>query len=521
MNVRTPRLGGGLKGVLAATALAIGLTMLSTPSLAAAPTKGGTISVATIGEPPTLDPMSSTADLVGILTQHMFETLYTFDAKWNVTPLLAEKLPEISADGLTYTIPLRTGITFHDGAKMDAADVVASLKRWTETASRGKQAAKLITSIDASGDNAVRIVLKQPYAPLTALLAMNNSAAVVMPKGKLASPLTEFVGTGPYQLKARVPDQYIQLTRFEGYKSRDGEPDGYGGARKQYLDEIRFVPVTNANTRIESAVAGQYDYVDSLPVESRDKVRAGRSELVMLEPFGWPRMVLNTRQGLMADVKVRQAVQLALNEEDMLFAAFGNKDFYTLNGDLYPKGYPWATQLGAKVYNKGDAAGAKKLLDEAKVANPTIRILTSQQYEFHYKMALVAAEYLKVAGFKVDMQVVDWATLTQRRQDPALWDVFITHSPFLPEPALIDFPSKDAPGWWDTPRRNQTLHAFNQARTPDERVKLWKDVQQAVYDEVPFIKVGDFNAQAARAKTLEGVTPAPWPYFWNAYKTAK
>ena len=53
-------------------------------------------------------------------------------------------------------------------------------------------------------------------------------------------------------------------------------------------------------------------------------------------------------------------------------------------------------------------------------------------------------EYLKAAGFTVDMQVVDWATLTQRRQDPAVWDIFITHSPFLPEPALIDFPSKDA-----------------------------------------------------------------------------
>src|SRR3546814_10170743 len=94
-------------------------------------------------------------------------------------------------------------------------------------------------------------------------------------------------------------------------------------------------------------------------------------------------------------------------------------------------------------------------LFRSKVQDRSIRILTSQQYEFHYKMALVAAEYLKAAGFKVDMQVVDWATLTQRRQDPALWDIFITHSPFLPEPALIDFPSKDSPGWWDTPRSEE------------------------------------------------------------------
>ena len=61
-------------------------------------------------------------------------------------------------------------------------------------------------------------------------------------------------------------------------------------------------------------------------------------------------------------------------------------------------------------------------------------------------MAQVAAEYLKQAGFAVDLQVVDWATLTQRRGDPALWDIYITHSPFLPEPALIGPLSESSPG---------------------------------------------------------------------------
>jgi len=513
MNFRFPP-----HGRLCAALLAGALGLAAVPPLCAAPVKGGTISVATVGEPPTLDPMASTADLVGILSQHIFETLYTFDANWNVTPLLADKLPQISEDGKVYTIALRQGVTFHDGSAMDSADVVASLKRWLAMASRGKQTAPLVAGIDAVDAHTVRLTLKEPYAPLTALLAMNNGAAVILPTEKIAPTLAEFVGTGPYQLKARMPDQYIQLTRFEGYKSRDGEPDGYGGARRQYLDEIRFVPVSNANTRVESAVAGQFDYVDSLPVESLAKLKNGRSDPVILKPFGWPRLVLNTKQGIMSNLAVRQAVQLALNEEDMLYAGFGDKQFYKLNGDLYPEGYPWATQLGGKVYNKGDVAAAKKLADSANLQDRTIRILTSQQYEFHYKMALVAAEYLKAAGFKVDMQVVDWATLTQRRQDPALWDIFITHSPFLPEPALIDFPSRDTPGWWDTPRRNTALKAFNQASSPQERVKLWAEVQKAVYDEVPFIKVGDFNAQAARSPSLQGVVPAPWPYFWNAWK---
>jgi peptide/nickel transport system substrate-binding protein len=164
-----------------------------------------------------------------------------------------------------------------------------------------------------------------------------------------------------------------------------------------------------------------------------------------------------------------------------------------------------------------DPDKAKSLLQKANYDGKPLRILTSRQYEFHYKMAQVAAEYLKQAGFAVDMQVVDWATLTQRRADPALWDIYITHSPFLPEPALIGLLSESAPGWWSTPARKKAVDAFNTTSDPKKRIELWADVQKAIYDETPSIKIGDFNALSAQATKLEGVTPAPWPYFWNAY----
>ncbi|MGO7675677.1 ABC transporter substrate-binding protein, partial [Rhizobium ruizarguesonis] len=64
------------------------------------------------------------------------------------------------------------------------------------------------------------------------------------------------IGTGTYMLKERKADQYIQLVRFDGYKSREGDSNGYGGARNQYLDEIRFVPVPDPNNRVEAAVSG-------------------------------------------------------------------------------------------------------------------------------------------------------------------------------------------------------------------------------------------------------------------------
>ncbi|MBB3544335.1 ABC transporter substrate-binding protein [Rhizobium sp. BK399] len=499
-------------------AFLVSTALIAAPSLLLAQEKGGVINVATIGEPPTLDPMTSTADLVGIVTQHIFETLYTFDKSWAVTPLLAEALPEVSADGKTYTIKLRTGVKFHDGSDMASDDVVASLNRWTKLASRGKQAAAFIESITATDPSTVTIKLKQPYAPLVSLLAFNNSAAIIIPAEKQADTMSEFIGTGPYMLKERKADQYIQLVRYNDYKPRSGESDGYGGARHQYLDEIRFVPVPDANTRVEAAVSGQYDYIDSLPVESFDKLTTSTAtQPLLLKPFGYPVFVFNTAAGVTKDVAIRKAVRQALSMEDMMAAAFGGTDFYTADGNIYPSNFAWSTDAGVKGnYNIADPEGAAKAAKEAGYNGEPIRILTSRQYEFHYKMAQVAAEYLKLAGFAVDLQVVDWATLTQRRTDKGLWDIYISHSPFLPEPALIGSLSPSSPGWWDTPARKSVFDAFTTEVDPKKRVELWANVQKTMYDEVPFMKIGDFNAVSAMSTKLQGVDPAPWPYFWNA-----
>ncbi|TBW41316.1 ABC transporter substrate-binding protein [Siculibacillus lacustris] len=497
---------------------AVALVCIGGPAVAD-PMRGGVVDVATIGEPPTLDPVSSTADLVGIISQHMFETLYTFDKNWAVTPLLAAAMPKVSADGTVYTIELRPGVTFHDGTAMTSKDVVASLQRWLKIGSRGKQVAANVVSIEPAGDLAVKITLKSAYAPLTAFLAFNNSAAIVIPAANNEDTLTKFVGTGPYMLKERKPDQYVQLVRFPGYASRAGDPDGYGGARKQYLDEIRFVPVPDANTRVEGAVAGQFGYVDSLPIESFARVKAGKDVPMMLKPFGWPMFVMNTKQGVLADLGLRKAIQAALAPEDMLTAAFGSKEFFAVEGSMYPKDYVWATDAGTDAYKpQGDTAAASALLKKANYdPSKPIRILTSRQYEFHYKMALVAQEYLKAAGFAVQLDVVEWATLIQRRADPALWDIYITHSPFLPEPALIGFMSDAAPGWWTSPAKTAAIGAFNTETDPAKRLKLWAEVQKVIYAEAPAFKVGNFNALAAKSPKLEGVAAAPWPYFWNAW----
>ena len=494
--------------------VATSLLAFSAPA-AFAQQQGGVINVATIGEPASLDPMVSATDLVGMISQHIFETLFTFDSKWNVTPLLAQSMPEVSGDGTVYTIKLRQGIKFHNGREMTAEDVVASLKRWLDVASRGKQTAVYIKSVEKTADDTVTITLTQPYAPLLSLLAFNNSAAVIMPADALAMPLKDVIGTGPYKLKEHKPDQYIQLVRFDDYKPRTEKADGFGGARIAEANEIRFAPLPDANTRVEAAISGQYDYVDSLPVESYQRLEQDADKPVLLDHFGWPIFVMNNKEGPLKNPKIRKAVQMALSESDMLAAGFGDPKFYAVEAAMYPKNYVCHTDIGTENYNIADPEKAKELLDEAGYDGTPLRILTSRQYEFHYKMAQVAQMYLEQAGFKVDLQVSDWATMIQRNKKPELWDVFITHSPFLPEPALNFILSKTAGGWWDTPEKEKALDAFNRATSQEERVKLWAELQRLIFEQAPIVKIGDFSALSAASPKLGGFNPSPWPYFWN------
>src|SRR5690606_23246807 len=236
-----------------------------------------------------------------------------------------------------------------------------------------------LAGLEAVDDHTVRLSLKEPFAPLAALLAFNNSAAIILPAGKMDNPLKEYVGTGPYMLKERKADQYIQLVRFDGYTPREGDPNGFGGARKQYLDEIRFVPVPDANTRVEGAIAGQYDYADLLPVEAYDRLNGqDKTEPLLLKSFGWPMFIMNNKQGMMTKLEMRKAVQAALNAEDMLAAAFGKPEFYTVDGALYPEGYPWRADAGTEAYNLGDPEKAKELAKAAGYdGKQPIRILTS------------------------------------------------------------------------------------------------------------------------------------------------
>ena len=226
--------------------------------------------------------------------------------------------------------------------------MVASLKRWMEVSPRGKSVAAQVADIAAKGPLNVEISLKNAYAPLLSQLAMASGMAAIMAKESLAQPLREYVGTGPYKFKERRPDQYVLLTRFDGYSARKEAASGYGGKRVAVVDELRFVPVPNANTRVEGALAGQFHYADLLPIEALGRLEkaGGKVVPIMTPSFGFPYLVFNTKEGSMAQPAVRKAVQTAIGEGEMLAAGFGDTRFFIVEGNHFPKGTPFYSDAG-------------------------------------------------------------------------------------------------------------------------------------------------------------------------------
>ena len=197
-------------------------------------------------------------------------------------------------------------------------------------------------------------------------------------------------------------------------------------------------------------------------------------------------------------------------------AVYGVPHFYAVVASHFPRNSHFHSPARAQDYNQNDPGKARRLAGQAGYRGAAVRLLVSKQYEFHYRIAMVMTSQLRKAGFAVEMQIVDWATLIQRRNQSALWDIYITHSALLPEPVLAPPQlGSGAPGGWDSAAKRATMERLNRQTDAGQRAAEWGRMQALIYTEVPYIKLGNFNSLAACAASLRGYEAMPWPFFWN------
>ena len=499
------------------------LVLMATPGGAQEqPRPGGVLKVAMIGEPPSLDLQSTTAVITQQITWHVYETLYTYDKSYSPIPFLAQG-HTVSDGGRRYTIALRRGVKFHNGKEMTAADVVASLNRWGKISTPGKPLWKNVEAIEAKDPFTVVLHLKEPSGSLLFGLGRANAGAAIHPKEVIEAagdgPIKDYIGTGPYRFVEHKPDRHIKLARFKDYSARAEAPDGYGGKRTAYVDEILFLPVPDVAVRLAGVETGEYHFAQQIKQDQYDRVK-GLSGLDarVVKPYGWITAVPNHKEGLMASKKIRQAFQAALDMEPIMGAGMGNKDFYRLDGALFfPEQAAFYSTAGFAAYNQRDKDKARRLLKEAGYAGQPVRWITTREYEWMYKTALVAKQQLDEVGFKVDLQVLDWATLVQRRNKPELFDVFSTGFSFNADPALATSLQCAWPGGWCNEDKEKLLADLARETDVKKRRALIDRVQVIFYEDVGRVKLGDYFLLDVVRKDLRGFQSTPELYFWNAW----
>ena len=485
---------------------------------------GGTVKVALYSEPPTLDSTWTTAIIVLVPSQHVFEYLFAYDSKWDVKPMLADKF-DVSGDGLTYTVKLRSDVKFHNGNTMKAADVVDSLNRWGQVSGQGKEAFKSVTEVTATDESTVTLTLSSPFSPLLNYLSGPAGAGAIIIPEELANKtgkdrLAEYVGTGPYKFVEQVPDRHIKLTRFTDYSARTESPDAYAGRRTAYFDDVLFIPVPDAASRIAGVEAGDYHWAEEITRDEYGRLKdSSNVDTIVIKPLRFKGIIFNKKQGIMQNPKLRQAVLYALDCKEIMAAAFGPQDFWRLEPSLLPPESVWYSEAGKDLYNVHNLEKATALVKESGYNGEKIRWMGPADRQDYFAVAVTGVQQLKKIGLNAEVSSMDWGALVKQRTQPDAYEIFNTGFSFSPEPTTLSFIPENWPGWWVSDQKTKLLAEIFKETDFKKRKALWDQFQQLVYEEVPVVKAGDFFGLSIKSKKLKGenIPISSFPVFWNQW----
>lgn len=486
------------------------------------PKKGGTIRVAIDADPPTLDWMSSPSSATTTVAYHIFEQLFTLDQNLTIKPMLAKDY-KVSEDQKTYTIQLREGVTFHNGATMKAADAVASINRWGALSGVGRTMFKKVQEVRANGDYTVEIVMKEAYAPVLANMADPTQSLAVIPadiaKQADKAPLedTQLIGTGPYQFDSWKRGQQIMLKRFDNYASREEDWGGLTGKKVAYADQLQFNIVKDTQVRFSGLQTDQFDYVVRMPKDLFEMIKSSpNTRPILTKPDSWITVVPDKSQPPFNDVRLRQAINYALDMDKIGQGVYGPKDFYEVDGAVFfPDQKDLYTKEGTEGYNAYNSDKAKELMKQAGYDGKPIKLIATNSFDDHNNAAQVLMHQLKEVGFNVDLQYLEWATFLNAVNDPANFDLFVTGFPPTYDMTGLLWINPTFPGLYTSPKMDALVEKWTKTLDQGEKTKLLGELNKLMYEELPVIKfVNEVGLEASNDK-LTGYQGWLSYRFWN------
>lgn len=483
--------------------------------------KGGDLVMAQQAQPPSLDGMTTTAQATRNISLHIWEMIITRDENANVIGDLATSW-KISDDGFTYTFTLRDA-RFHNGKMMTSADAKASLERYAKVgASPFMKAVKEMATPDAK---TLVITLNNPVPGFLEQLSSPRAPAVVIPAeeaGKEANKI-ELIGTGPFQFVEFRPDSHVKLKRFDDYMAnpQGSGRDGFGGKKTPWVDTItiRFVPEGGARTA--GLQSGEFHVLEQMPTPTAKRLANDKSIVAYeMMPWAFQTFIFNASQPPTDNAKVRQAIQAALDPEEVM--AISTDGSYRMTHGWQHPGTPYFQgDLGKEHYNQNSADKAKKLLAEAGYKGEELLILTDSSFKNHNDTAVTIGEQLKKIGMKVNVRVVDWPTAlatSAKKEGWNAWPLMMGIEPYEgPYNVASFFSGANARMQVQDPVIDAANAKLNSALKLDDRKAAFADFQKQMIEQAYAIKVGDVGIFQATRASVKGYKPYRIPRMWDIW----
>ncbi len=471
---------------------------------------GGTLRAAFVGvgSAETLDPFMGPTPLDSVRIRAIHGLLGVLDpTQPDGVRLGALESVKPSQDLSTYTLRLRSGITFTDGSKATAQDLVYSLN-----APMKLPALPYMKIVGANFDLEKARVVDDLTVELPTLRPIADGAMVLCQNTVLIKDGTAAfeAGTptcGPFKVAEFVPGQGTALKRFDEY---------FGGAPLLEGLELRSIPALDA--RVSALTSGQVDYIGDVgPVKYRTLAAEGKVTLSKAEPPFVTALSfnMNLKDPAFADVRVRQAFKLAVDRQNMLDTVFSGGG--VLGNDLSSLGFPdYADGIPQR---QRDVARAKELLEQAGAKDLKVTLVTGSEIQGMAEASTMMVENLKDIGVTV--------TLDAKPQGQLYADIATYMSSAFaanyapPTPTLSGYTTTRVAGspstfGFDRPDIDEDIFQARGSADAGQRKEKAAAAQQKMWDEDNVIIPVFVATIDAHATGVKGVVSEPWPTFDKA-----
>lgn len=457
-------------------------------------------------DPDMLDPHLARTYYGRFVFAALCDRLVDIDEKLQVVPGLATDW-KWSEDGKTLTMNLRQGVTFQDGEKFDAAAVKFNLDRaMTLPGSLRKSELSSVESVEVASPSQVILHLKNADAALLSQLT-DRAGTMLAPKAAVKPDFAMHpVCSGPYQFASRVQQDRIVLKRFDHYWNKSA----------YHFDKVVFLPIPDASVRLANLRSGDLDLTEGIAASDVKTVTAdSRLSLVKVTGLGYQGITFNIANGKTApdspfakDARVREAFSLAIDRDALNQVAFEGQ--YTPANQAFSPVSPYHVKLPVPAR---DVEKAKALLAAAGVKTPLNVTLLVTNNPTSQQVGQVIQAMVSEAGFNVNLQMSEFATLLDRQQRGD-FQLSLSGWSGRPDPdgsifAFINSKGTLNDGRYGNPQVDSWLTEARQTNDIAARQALYNKVVQQLQSDMPIAYLYFEPRIFGMTKKLQGFKACP------------